>query len=86
MQHHFVRPILTLKDGVAARLKSVARRTGRAFRDVVNDALRRGLAKLRQHSRERFAVDARDLGRRRPGLNLDNIADLVEQVEGPLHR
>jgi hypothetical protein len=82
-----VRTTLTLDDDVAAKLKSVARRTGRAFRDVVNDALRRGLANApRPQSRERFVVEARELGRRRPGLNLDNIADLVEQVEGPLHR
>jgi hypothetical protein len=28
-------------------------------------------------------VKARDLGDLRPGLSLDNIAELLEQVEGP---
>jgi hypothetical protein len=28
----------------------------------------------------------RDLGNLQPGLTLDSIADLIEQVEGPLHR
>jgi plasmid stability protein len=82
-----VRTTLTLDDDVAAKLKSVARRTGRAFRDVVNDTLRRGLANsLRARPRERFAIDARELGRRRPGLTTDNISELLDQVEGPLHR
>jgi hypothetical protein len=33
-----------------------------------------------------FKVTARDLGNLRPGLSLDNIAELIEHVEGPLHR
>lgn len=33
-----------------------------------------------------FKVVARDLGQLRPGLSLDCVADLIEQVEGPLHR
>jgi hypothetical protein len=82
-----VRTTLTLDDDVAAKLKSLSRRTGRAFRDVVNEALRRGLAKPPEPQvREPFVVLARDLGRRRPGLIMDNIADLLDQVEGPMHR
>jgi hypothetical protein len=82
-----VRTTLTLDEDVAAKLKSLARRSGRAFRDVVNETLRRGLARPPGvPSRQPFKVEARDLGRLRPGLALDNIADLIETVEGPLHR
>jgi hypothetical protein len=82
-----VRTTLTLDDDVAAKLKSVARRTGRPFRAVVNDTLRRGLAKPpRPETLEPFVIQPRELGRRRPGLNVDNIAGLLDQVEGPLHR
>lgn len=82
-----MRTTLTLDDDVAAKLKSLSRRTGRAFREVVNEALRRGLAKAPEpQARESFVVLARDLGRRRPGLSMDNIADLLDQVEGPMHR
>jgi hypothetical protein len=82
-----VRTTLTLDDDVAAKLKSLSRRSGRAFREVVNDALRRGLARpSAAHPREPFTVKPRDLGRLRPGLSLDNIGELLEQVEGPLHR
>jgi hypothetical protein len=59
-----------------------------AFRTVVNEYLRTALS-----SRPRdpvveppFVVQARDLGALRPGLALDNVGDLLEAAEGPLHR
>ncbi len=81
-----MRTTLTLDEDVAARLKSLARRWGLPFRQVVNDTLRRGLVRQPAASRAPFTVAARDLGRLRPGLSLDNVADLIEQIEGPLHR
>jgi plasmid stability protein len=82
-----VRTTLTLDDDVAAKLKSRARRTGRPFREVVNDALRTGLAERPPgSSRSRFKVKARDFGALRPGLGLDNIGELLERTEGPHHR
>ena len=82
-----MRTTLTLDEDVAAKLKSLARRSGLAFRRVVNDTLRRGLARPpAAASRAPFKAAVRDLGRLRPGVSLDNIADLIEQVEGPLHR
>lgn len=82
-----MRTTLTLDDDVAAKLKAEARRTGRPFRDMVNETLRRGLATRRVGSTQQpFRVAARDLGNLRPGLSLDNIGELLEQVEGPLHR
>jgi hypothetical protein len=78
---------LTLDVDVANKLKSRARRTGRPFKDVVNEALRLGLAAANAPSVPTpFVVHARDLGRVRPGLDLDNVADVLEQVEGPGHR
>jgi hypothetical protein len=80
-----MRTTLTLDDDVAAKLTSLARRTGRAFRDVVNETLRRGLARPpASSSRQPFIVKARDMGARR--LSLDSVQDLIDQVEGPLHR
>jgi predicted transcriptional regulator len=82
-----MRTTITLDDDVAAKLKSLARKSGLAFRQVVNDALRRGLARPPAgRARAPFTVQARDLGALRPGLRLDNVAELLEQVEGPLHR
>jgi hypothetical protein len=81
-----MRTTLTLDDDVAAKLKAESRRAGRPFRDIVNDTLRRGLASRRATAqRQPFKIVARDLGLK-PGLSLDNIWELIEQVEGPLHR
>ena len=81
-----MRTTLTLDDDVAAKLKSQSRKTGRPFREVVNDALRRGLEKAPASLHQRFVVRTRDLGAVSPGLSLDNIGDLLERVEGPQHR
>jgi hypothetical protein len=82
-----MRTTLTLDDDVAAKLKAESRRAGRPFRAVVNDTLRRGLATRRVTARRRpFKIAARDLGSLKPGLVLDNIGDLLEQLEGPAFR
>lgn len=84
--HLDVRTTLTLDEDVAAKLKAAARRTGRSFRDVVNESLRRGLAPSTPASRQPFRVQARSLGGLRPGLDLDNIGDLLERAESPGYR
>jgi hypothetical protein len=82
-----MRTTLTLDEDVAAKLKAESQRTGRPFRIVVNEFLRRGLAsRTARGPARRFAVVARDLGALRPGLSLDSIADLIERIEGPLTR
>jgi hypothetical protein len=45
-RHHdaFMRTTLTLDDDAARLLKETARRTGRSFKEVVNEAIRRGLS------------------------------------------
>jgi len=85
--HQRMRTTLTLDDDVAAKLKAETRRSGKSFKDVVNEYLRLGLyAKKTPPTGKPFRVEARDLGALRPGLNLDNIGDLLEQLEGPVHR
>lgn len=82
-----MRTTLTLDEDVAAKLQTLARKSGQSFREVVNQTLRRGLARPGgAPGRPPFTAVVRDLGALRPGLGLDNIGDLLEQVEGPLHR
>ena len=82
-----MRTTLTLDGDVADKLKSRARRTGRPFKDVVNEALRLGLAATSSRPvRTPFVAKVRDLGRVSPGLDLDNVADVLERVEGSGHR
>jgi hypothetical protein len=82
-----MRTTLTLDDDVAAKLKAEARRSGKPFKETVNDLLRIALSsRPRRAVRAAFKVNARDLGRLKPGLSLDNIGELLEHAEGPGHR
>jgi hypothetical protein len=81
-----MRTTLTLDDDVEAKLRSEARRTGRPFKAVVNDALRASLQTRSKKTSTPFKVTPKDFGKLRPGLSLDNIGELLEIVEGPLHR
>ncbi len=81
-----MRTTLTLDDDVATKLKTESQRVGRPFREILNETLRRGLESRRPTAqRGAFKVTARDLGNLKPGLSLDNIAELIERVEGPAH-
>jgi len=71
------------EDDVAHRLREEARRSGRPFVVVVNEAPRRGLADER--APRTFTVVARDLGLR-PGVTLADVEGLIERLEGPDHR
>ena len=85
--HRTVRTTLTLDDDVAAKLKAETKRTGKPFKQVVNEYLRRALfAKKSGSSKHPFRVRVRDMGSVRPGLSLDNIGELLERIEGPAHR
>ena len=82
-----MRTTLTLDEDVATKLEAVSRRAGRPFREIVNETLRCGLASRRiTGDRKAFKITARDLGELKPGPSLDNVAELIEQVEGSLHR
>ena len=82
-----MRTTVTLDEDVAAGLQSLARRSGRPFKDVLNETLRKGLTAASVPRRaEPFKVKTRDLGGCLPGLTFDSVADLLERVEGPHHR
>ncbi len=78
------RTTLTLEDDVFERVRNEARRSGKPLKAVVNDAIRAGLAQNEDLKRQPFKVRARRMGLR-PGVNVDDISGLLEQLEGPLH-
>jgi hypothetical protein len=80
-----VRTTLTLDEDVAAGLRRAARTTGRPFRAVVNEALRAGLEVQANRPPVPYTVTPFDLGLRK-GLEIDSISELLERLEGPLHR
>lgn len=81
-----MRTTLTLDDDIAAKLEAEARGSGRPFRQVVNETLRRGLLRPAvRRSSPPFKVRVTALGLR-PGLSYDNIDELLDVVEGALRR
>jgi hypothetical protein len=84
--HQDVRTTLTLDDDVGAKLREESRRSGKPFKQTVNDCLRLGLStRSKAASAPPFKVKARPLGLR-PGFSYDNVWELIEQIEGPFHR
>lgn len=82
-----MRTTITLDDDVAAKLRAEARRTGKPFKTVLNECLRVALSATRSRSPvASFRINPRDLGALRPGVSLDNIAELLDLVEGPESR
>ena len=78
-----MRTTLTLDEDVAAKLKNEARRSGKPFKAIVNETLRKGLSAPAATRRiPRFKVQARPLGLR-PGLSYDCIGELLEIAERP---
>jgi hypothetical protein len=80
-----VRTTLSLDDDVANLLDREMRRSGVSFKKAVNHFLRIGLMASRQPLRKPFKVTPRELGLP-PGLSYDNVEELIEALEGPLHK
>lgn len=81
-----MRTTLTLDDDVSAKLREHALKSGRPFKEIVNQFLRIGLkAAAGLPPRDRFVVKARPLGLQAE-LSYDNVEDVIEQLEGSLHR
>ena len=82
-----MRTTLTLDDDVAANLKADrAAPAGPSARSSTRRCAAGWRAGTTTAKREAFKIVVRDLGDLRPGLSLDDVAGLIEQVEGALHR
>jgi hypothetical protein len=73
-----VRTTLTLDDDVARLLERARKRRGTSLKQIVNEVLREGLARLEKprHPRKRYATKAVSLGR----CLLDNVDDVAEAL------
>lgn len=77
-----MRTTLTLDDDVARELREAARSSGRSFKEVVNAALRRGLASGDMPARRpgRFTVEPRSCGFR-AGVDVYKLNRLSDEIE-----
>ena len=77
-----MRTTLTIDDDLAAALKTSARRSGRSFKAIVNEATRRGLSTGEKpaSSRARFRVQSapREF---LPGVDPLKLNQLVDELE-----
>jgi len=80
-----VRTTLSLDEDVYRKLQFEVRRTGRPFKQVVNDLLRQSLAVSVAGPKRTLRIQARDMGLR-PGIDLSNIHQLLDDLDGPAHR
>jgi hypothetical protein len=78
---------LTLDDDVAAALERLRKSRSASLKDLVNEALRRGLKDMgnRTKRRERFRTQAVALGRLRLA-GLDNAGEALAIAEGEAYK
>lgn len=80
-----MRTTLALDDDIATLLKQEMRRSGISFKEAVNHYLRLGLMAAKQPAGKKFVVKPLAMGLP-PGLSYDNVEELIEVLEGPLHK
>ena len=76
-----MRTTLTLDDDNAVRLEGLRKERNASLKDVVNDAIRRGLNDMEAppKKREPFRTDVYDPGK--PIFPIDNIGDVLEVLD-----
>lgn len=80
------RTTITLDDDVRAKLESEMRKTGKSFKETVNEAIRVGLLSGSKKPAEKpFKIKAWNMGLK-PGYNLDKTWELIEEIEGPYYK
>ena len=77
------RTTLTLDDDVRAKLDAEMRKSGKSFKETVNETLRVGLFSRQKSTPPKpFKVRAKAMGLK-PGYSYDKVWQLIEEVEGP---
>lgn len=80
-----MRTTLTIDDSTAKKLKQIAHETGKSYKQVVNETLRRGLAAAQvREPAARYKLKPSALGGVAGDYNLDKalaLADMLEDEE-----
>jgi hypothetical protein len=75
-----MRTTLTIEEDIAAELERLRRERDRTLKDVVNDALRRGLREMQAPpERKPFRTAGHDMGKIL--VNVDNVAEAIAHAE-----
>ncbi len=76
-----MRTTLTIDDEIALSLKDIAHRSGRSFKQVVNEALRKGTHALENPESQPYRLSPASLGPPRPNINLEKALSLADELE-----
>jgi len=75
-----MRTTLTIEDSTDRKLKQIARKTGKSYKQVVNETLQRGLAAPEYPKRE-YRLEPSSLGEPQAGYDLTKSLQLADQLE-----
>ncbi len=75
-----MRTTLTIDDDLAGLLQRQARELDKPFRELVNDALRKGLAESLTQSAPVISVRTHDFGPARAGVDMDRLNQFVDEL------
>jgi hypothetical protein len=76
-----MRTTLTIDDHLARALKERAHRTGKPFKQIVNETLRAGLSAAGTRQSKPYKVKPAALGGVMPGINLEKALVLADAIE-----
>jgi hypothetical protein len=77
-----MRTTLTIEDDVAVQLERLRRSRKANFKDLVNEALRRGLRDMSGPPKKRKPFRTRAFNMGEPLINIDNVAEAIAYAEG----
>ena len=78
-----MRTTLTIDDDIASALKRLRKNREASFKELVNDALRRGLRDMNEPQKPRKPFRTRTVSVGRLKIeNLDNIGEVLALIEG----
>jgi hypothetical protein len=77
-----MRTTLTLEDDVVVQLERLRRARKSNFKDLVNEALRRGLRDMSAPPKKRKPFRTRAFPMGKPLINIDNVAEALAYLEG----
>jgi hypothetical protein len=82
-----MRTTITLDHDVAQRAKAVRARSGKTFKQVINDALRAGFERLDDAPKRSKPYRTKPKKMQlREGLHVDDVGGLIAQLEGETWR
>ena len=76
-----MRTTLSIEDQLSAALRDAAHKSGKPFKQVVNEVLRKGLHVIERPVGRPYRLRPASLGGVRPGLNLDKALALADTLE-----